>query len=326
MKRVNIPQPHQLDVVDVPTPQPKAHEVLLAIKAIGICGSDLHTLEGQHPFVSYPVYPGHEVSGEIIAVGDGLDLGLIGKKAVIEPSLAEGTRPKFEPGRYNISSNLKVMGFQTEGAMAEYFAVPFERIHLIPERFSHEQGAMVEPTAVAVHAVRLAGNVAGMDVAVIGAGTIGLLVAQVAQAYGAMSVTVADLDPNRRAVVESLGMHAVERLSPKSFDVVAECVGASLTLASAIHACCKGATVLVVGVFGSDVMIPAGLIQDWELRLLGSLMYVGDDYREAIRLLHIGAVQTERIITHRFPLVHAPLAFETALQRGASLKVMLTNP
>ena len=155
--------------------------------------------------------------------------------------------------------------------MAEYFAVPFERIHLIPERFSHEQGAMVEPTAVAVHAVRLAGNVAGMDVAVIGAGTIGLLVAQVAQAYGAMSVTVADLDPNRRAVVESLGMLAVERLSPNSFDVVAECVGASLTLASAIHACRKGATVLVVGVFGSDVMIPAGLIQDWELRLLGRL-------------------------------------------------------
>ena len=127
MKRVNIPQPHQLEVVDVPTPHPQANEVLLAIKAIGICGSDLHTLEGQHPFVSYPVYPGHEVSGEIIKVGEELDQSLIGQKAVIEPSLADGARPKFEPGRYNISSNLRVMGFQTVGAMSEFFAVPYER-------------------------------------------------------------------------------------------------------------------------------------------------------------------------------------------------------
>ena len=325
MKRVNIPQPHQLEVVDVPTPHPQANEVLLAIKAIGICGSDLHTLEGQHPFVSYPVYPGHEVSGEIIKVGEELDQSLIGQKAVIEPSLADGARPKFEPGRYNISSNLRVMGFQTVGAMSEFFAVPYERIHLIPPSFSYEQGAMVEPTAVAVHAIRLAGNVAGMEVAIIGAGTIGLLVAQVAQAYGATSVTIADLDPNRRVVAEGLGMIAVEQLSNQSFDVVAECVGASKTLASAIHACRKGATVLVVGVFGSEVMIPAGLIQDWELRLLGSLMYVGDDYREAIRLLNIGAVQTHSIITHRFPLTEAIHAFETALQRGTSLKVILTN-
>ncbi|MEM6527715.1 MAG: alcohol dehydrogenase catalytic domain-containing protein [Chloroflexota bacterium] len=325
MKRVNIPEPHKLELVEVPDPAPGTGEVLLAIKAIGICGSDLHTYEGQHPFVSYPVLPGHEVSGEVIAVGAGVDAALIGKKAVIEPSIAEGTRPKFEPGRYNIASGLRVMGFQTPGAMAERFAVPLDRIHLIPEEFTHEQGAYVEPLAVAVHGVRLAGNIAGLDVAVIGAGTIGLLVAQVARAYGAASVVIADLSVERRAIAETLGLRAVEKLPEQAFDVVAECVGVQATLQSAIYASRKGATVLVLGVFGADVAIPAGLIQDWELRVLGSLMYVGDDYREAIRLMDAGLVEVSPLTTHRFSLADVQTAFDSALQRGATLKVMLTN-
>lgn len=325
MKRVNIPEPHVLEVVEVEQPQPQADEVLLAIKAVGICGSDLHVLEGQHPFVSYPVMPGHEVSGEIVAVGADVDSALMGKKAVIEPSLPDGQGPRFGHGRYNIASGLRVMGFQAPGAMSDYFAVPLDRIHLVPDDFSHEHGAMVEPTAVAVHGVRLAGNIAGLDVAVIGAGTIGLLVAQVARAYGAASVTVADLAPERRAFAQQLGFTAVEALPEQSFDVVAECVGVAATLKAAIYACRKGATVLVLGVFGSDVAIPAGLIQDWELRLLGSLMYVGDDYREAIRLLSTEQVQTDILVTHRYPLGDVVQAFDTALQRGSVLKVLLTN-
>ncbi|MEL6407196.1 MAG: alcohol dehydrogenase catalytic domain-containing protein [Chloroflexota bacterium] len=325
MKRVNIPEPHTLKLVEIDPPQVAPDEVLLSVKAIGICGSDLHTYEGLHPFVSYPVLPGHEVSGEIIKVGANVDESLLGRKAVIEPSIADGKRPKFEPGRYNIASNLRVMGFQTPGAMSELFALPQDRIHLLPDDFSHQQGAFVEPAAVAVHGVRLAGNIAGLDVAVIGAGTIGLLVAQVAQAYGAASVTIADLAPERRAIAEGLGLHAVESLAEQSFDVVAECVGVQATLQSAIYASRKGATVLVLGVFGSDVAIPAGLIQDWELRLLGSLMYVGDDYREAIRLLAKGDIQIDSLITHQFPLSDVQEAFDTALQRGSALKVLLFN-
>ncbi|MCI0348443.1 MAG: alcohol dehydrogenase catalytic domain-containing protein [Acidobacteriales bacterium] len=126
MKRVIIHAPHQLALIDDDTPQPQSGEVLLAVKAVGICGSDLHVFEGQHPFVSYPVLPGHEVSGEIIAVGAGVDAALIGQKGVIEPSLPQGALPRFEPGRYNIVGNLKVMGFQAPGAMSEYFALPLD--------------------------------------------------------------------------------------------------------------------------------------------------------------------------------------------------------
>lgn len=325
MKRVIIQKPHEINLIDDEQPQAQAGEVLLQIKAIGICGSDLHVLEGHHPFVSYPVLPGHEVSGEIIAVGAGVDESLIGRRAVIEPSLAEGTRPRFEPGRYNIASDLKVMGFQTAGAMSEYFALPLDRIHLVPDDFSHDMGALVEPSAVAVHAVRLVGNVAGLKVGVIGAGTIGLLTAQVARAYNAETVVVAEFDETRQTIAENLGFETTRQLAEQEFDVVFECVGVEASMRSAILACHKGATVIVMGVFGKEVSIPVGLIQDWELRILGSLMYVGDDYQEAIRLLAGRDINIESIITHHFPLLQVQEAFDTALQRGAVLKVLLHN-
>lgn len=325
MKRVIIPEPHQLDLVDVAMPEPQPSEVLLAVKSIGICGSDLHVFEGQHPFVSYPVLPGHEISGEIIAVGTNLDESIIGRKAVIEPSIPVGKRPRFQPGRYNIASELKVMGFQAPGAMSEYFAVPFDRIHLVSDDFSYELGATVEPTAVAVHAVRLAGQVAGLKVGVIGAGTIGLLTAQVARAYNAASVTIAEFDENRCSIASSMGFHTVRELDEQQFDLVFECVGVESSMRSAIHACNKGATIIVMGVFGKDISIPIGLIQDWELRVLGSLMYVGDDYSEAVRLLSQQQVTVDKLITHRFPLHQAAKAFDTALQRGNVLKVLLYN-
>ncbi len=323
MKRVIISEPHHLAVIDVEKPEAAAGEVLLKIHAVGICGSDLHTFEGMHPFVSYPVLPGHEVSGEIISVGDGVDAGLIGKKAVIEPSLPAGENPRFEPGRYNISTGLRVMGFQAPGAMAEYFAAPLDRIHLLPDDFTHEQGAVVEPAAVAVHGVRLAGNIAGLHVAVVGAGTIGLLVAQVAAVYGAASVTVIDLMEERLVVARKWGLNTAESVAPSSYDVVFECVGVEAALRASILGCRKGATLIVMGVFAKDASIPAGLIQDWELKIQGSLMYVGDDYKEAIRLLKIGGIKIDYLITHRFPLAQAVAAFDKALERGAVLKVLI---
>ncbi|MFZ4815653.1 MAG: zinc-dependent alcohol dehydrogenase [Phototrophicaceae bacterium] len=323
MKRVKIAAPHELTVIEDDTPQPQAGEVLLAIRTIGICGSDLHVYEGQHPFVTYPVLPGHEVCGDIIAVGAGVDPTLIGKKAVIEPSLPAGKLPHFGEGRYNISSDLRVMGFQAPGAMAEQFAVPLNRIHLLPEGFSDDLGASVEPTAVAVHAVRLVSGIAGLRIGVIGAGAIGLLTAQVAKTYGAAQVTIADLDPARLDVAMTLGLTATPQLQAGEYDVVFECVGVQASIRSALLACTKGARVVVMGVFGKDASIPMGIIQDWELQLMGSLMYTGDDYREAIRLLGESLVRVDCIITHRYPLAQAEAAFHKALERGQAIKVLL---
>ena len=325
MKRAIIREPHVLDIMEESIPSPKSQEVLLAVKTVGICGSDLHVFEGRHPFVEYPVLPGHEISGEIVDVGEALDSTLIGKKAVIEPSIPRGKLPRFEPGRYNISNELRVMGFQAPGAMTEYFAAPLDNIHVLPDDFSYVLGAMVEPTAVAVHGVRLAGTVAGMDVAVVGAGTIGLLVAQVARAYGAARIHVMDSNESRRNIATFMGFDTVTSLEDNAYEVVFECVGNGVALTSAIQSTRKGGTVIILGVFGDEVKISAGLIQDWELKLQGSLMYVSDDYSEAIRLLGSQHVRIDKMITHRYPLVEVHNAFAKALERGDVLKVVLEN-
>lgn len=326
MKRVIIREPHNIEVFEDTLGEVQPGEAAIDIQAIGICGSDLHTAEGLHPFVpSYPVLPGHEVAGVVRAVGSPSDEGLVGKHVALEPSLFDTPRGpgRWQEGRYNISGDLRVMGFQTPGAMAEQFIAPIHRLHVLPDDFSVDLGAFVEPTAVAVHAVRLPGSVSGMDVGVVGAGTIGLLVAQVARAYGAASVCIADIAESRQGIARELGFDAVAELPQNSMDVVFECVGVEAALRSSMLACRKGSTVVITGVFGSDTTLPISLVQDWELRLLGTLMYVGDDYKEAIRLLHAGHVQVDKIITHRYPLADAVEAFEVALKRGDVLKVML---
>jgi L-iditol 2-dehydrogenase len=325
-RRVEIGSPHDLRLERAEPTEPRPGEARLRPLAIGVCGSDLHVLAGHHPFVSYPVFPGHEIAAEVTAVGDDADAGWIGRRVALEPSLACGTCRPCRSGRYNICENLRVMGFQAPGGMADAFVAPLDRLHRLPDALSDTAGALVEPVAVATHAARLAregvGTLDGRDVAVIGAGTIGILCAQVARAAGA-EVTVADLDDARRDLARDLGFRAREVLDGGSSDLAFECVGAEGALRGAIDASRKGATVLVVGVYGSHPKIQAALIQDWELRLQGSLMYTAEDYEEAIRLLSEGSIDAERMITSEHPLDDVERAFEIAAAGGASLKVVL---
>lgn len=327
MKQVVIQAPHGLAVVETEVADPGPAEVLLRVKSIGICGSDLHTFEGQHPFVSYPVWPGHELVGVIEELGQGVDASLIGREVALEPSLVDHSCRNCAAGRYNICENLQVMGFQVPGGMAEKFVAPTDRLHILPSGFGTDRGVLVEPTAVAVHAARLPGSLAGCEVAVIGAGTIGLLVAQVARAFGARRVFVAELEPPRRKLPQDLGFEVGDKPPERAFDVIFECVGVEAALRNAISSARKGAAVVVVGVFGREVCIPMGLVQDWELRLLGALMYTGTDYQEAIDLLASSNIEVGRMITHRYPLTDVNEAFAQASRRGSTLKVVLeTSP
>ena len=325
-RRVAIGGPHDLRLGPVDLTGPRRGEARLRPLAIGICGSDLHVLAGHHPFVDYPVLPGHEIAAKVVAVGDDADSGWIGARVALEPSLVCGTCRACRAGRYNICESLRVMGFQAPGGMADAFNAPLDRLHRLPDTLSDTAGALVEPVAVATHAMRLAEEAAGAldggDVAVIGAGTIGLLCAQVARAAGA-EVTLSDLDDARREIARGFGFTVVEMPGDRAFDAVFECVGVEGALRSAIDALRKGATAIVVGVYGSDPKVQAGLIQDRELRLQGSLMYTSEDYREAIRLLVEGAIDAERMITSVHPLAEVEEAFAVAAAGGGSLKVIL---
>ncbi|RDI96407.1 alcohol dehydrogenase [Meiothermus sp. QL-1] len=321
VRRLTVEAPHRLGWLEEAPPTPGPGQALLEPLAIGICGSDLHVYEGQHPFVRYPVYPGHEVAARVVAVGPGADPGWVGARVVLEPSLTCGHCPQCRSGRYNICQHLRVMGFQAPGAMAQAFVAPLEKLYRLPDGVSAEEGALVEPLAVAVHAVAL-GRVAGRTVAVLGAGPIGLLVAQVALAYGAAQVEVVDPLETRRGLAERMGLRAVPPGEGR-YEVVFECVGSEKALEAAIQSCHKGGGVVVAGVFGQPACISAGLVQDWELTLQGSLMYTFWDYQEALRLLAQGRVQLKPLITHRFPLGEAQEAFAAALQREKAVKVVL---
>lgn len=323
MLQVEIPHPGEVRVTEVEVRRAGPDEAVVRVEAIGICGSDLHTLQGEHPFVSYPVWPGHELVGVVEAVGEAADRALLGARVALEPSLPCGRCRTCRAGRYNICEELRVLGFQAPGGMAERFVVAADRLHPLPDALTVEAGALVEPMAVAVHAARLPGRLAAASVGVVGAGTIGLLTGVAAAAYGAAQVVVADPLPGRRAVAEALGLHAVEALEAGSCAVVFECVGNEGALRASVEACAKGGTVVVAGVYGEDPRVQAGLVQDRELRLQGSLMYVTSDVRDAIRLLAEGRVDTGRIVTHRFPLNEAERAFTVAGARGEALKVLL---
>jgi L-iditol 2-dehydrogenase len=291
--------------------------------AIGICGSDLHVLAGHHPFVTYPVYPGHEVVAVVEGVGDSVDSGWLGRRVALEPSLACGACRACLRGAYNLCESLRVMGFQVAGGMADLFDAPTERLHHLPNTLAHDGAALVEPTAVAVHAAHLAGNLQGASVAVVGAGTIGLLCAQVARAEGA-SVVLCDIDANRRWHAGSLGFETRPDLEPRAYDVTFECVGVGPALRTAVASTRKGGSVLVVGVYGNDPQVQAGLIQDFELRLQGALMYTGRDYARAIELLQRGVIEVSALISAHVPLAEVERGFATAGAGGRALKVLVT--
>lgn len=320
--RAVVREPHRIELEVHELADPGPGEVRLRTLAVGVCGSDLHVLEGAHPFVALPVYPGHEVVAEVEAAGADAETWL-GRQVVLEPSIACGTCRSCRSGRYNICERLAVMGFQVPGGMGERFLAPADRLHEVPAGLSLDAAVLVEPLAVAMHAAWRVGPLAERDAVVLGAGTIGILCAHVARSRGAARVIVSDVDAGRRALAERFGFPAVGALGSRVADVAFECVGNESALRAAIAASRKGATVAVVGVYGRDPSIQAGLVQDWELTLVGCLMYTGQDYREALELLSAGAIDAASLISARYSLEGVEAAFEHAARRGSTLKVLI---
>jgi len=238
---------------------------------------------------------------------------------------------------YHICDKLKVMGFQTGGAAQEYFPVKAQMVLKLPNSISLDQAAMIEPVSVAVHAIKRAGDVKSLGALVLGAGTIGNLVAQVARACGAATVMVTDvseykLDKARECDIqlvvnprkESLSGAILKYFGPDKADLILECVGVQDTITQAIANARKGSTIVVVGVFAKKPEVDLGLVQDRELSLIGTLMYNKIDYERAIQLVARGDIHLNELITHRFPFSHymdAYHAIEAA--QGKYMKVIL---
>ncbi len=198
MKQQVMTNPGEIIFREVEVPQVMPNQVKIKMMNIGVCGSDIHVYHGKHPFTKYPVTQGHEVSGEIVELGSEVSGRLhVGQKVTVEPQIYCGKCYPCRHGKYNLCEELNVMGFQSTGMASEYFVVEESKVTELPDEMSFVHGAMIEPLAVAVHAVKQMGDVKGLKVAVLGAGPIGNLVAQTAKGMGAEAVMITDISKLR---------------------------------------------------------------------------------------------------------------------------------
>jgi L-iditol 2-dehydrogenase len=319
--------------VDEPTPGPG--EVLVRTSVSGICGSDTHALHGRHPNITLPYAPGHEVVGVVAAAGRDVTALVPGARVTVQPYLPDWTCKQCLAGRPNLCENLDFFGCGTpQGGMADSFTIDARRLFPVPDDLDDKAAALIEPLATPVHAFGLAGPVEGKAVAILGAGTIGLLAVRVAKARGARRVVVTARSERSRARALSAGAdatvnaadphapHLVRDELGESADVVLDCVAEESTLVQALSIADKGGTIVVVGVPTSDVKIPLALLQDSQIRIQGSATYLTDDYTEAVTLLRTGAVDPSTIVTAIHPLDKAPEAFTDA-STGSHIKVLL---
>lgn len=305
--------PYKIEFREVPVPKAAPGQAVLRIRRIGVCGSDIHVYHGKHPFTSYPVTQGHEVSGEIVELGEGVSGLQLGQRVTVEPQVVCGQCYPCRHGKYNLCENLKVMGFQTTGTASEYFAVDASKITPLPEDMDFDLGAMLEPLAVAVHAVGRIGSVKGLKVAVLGAGPIGNLVAQTAKGQGAQSVLITDVSDVRlekakqcgveytiNTKMKNFGEAMVECFGPDKADVIYDCAGNDITMGQAIRYARKGSTIILVAVYAGMANVDLAVLNDHELDLNTTMMYRHEDYVEAIRLVQEGKVALRPLISSHF--------------------------
>lgn len=312
--------PGKIEFREVPVPETGEDQVLIKIMNIGICGSDIHVYHGEHPFTSYPVTQGHEVSGEIVELGKNVRGFHKGQKVTIEPQVYCSHCYPCRHGKYNLCEDLKVMGFQTTGTASHFFAVDASKVTPIPQEMSFEEGAMIEPLAVAVHGVKQVGDVAGMNIVVIGAGPIGNLVAQAAKGMGAAKVMVTDVSDLRLEKARECGVDVCVNTKEKDFgeaileafgedkaDVIYDCAGNNITMGQAIKHARKGSTIVLVAVFAGMATVDLAVANDHELDIKSTMMYRHEDYLDGIRL-----VEEEKV--HLRPLISKTFAFREYLK------------
>ena len=323
-------------VEDAPVPEPGPGEVLVRTLVTGVCGSDVHAAHGRHPFISLPYRPGHEAVGVVEATGPGVSGGQPGQRVVVVPYLPCGTCKMCATGRPNLCENLGFFGCgYPQGGMAEFFTLPADRLYPVPDGMTDEAAALIEPLSTPVHAVSLAGEVAGRSVAILGGGTIGQLTLAVLRDRGAGKIVVTDPNAAKRARASALGADAViDARTPdvarqvrdalgESADVVFDCVAIQSSMEQAVAIADKGGTVVTVGVPAQDVTVPLPVIQDHQIRIQGSATYLPADYEESVRLLSEGAVRAADFVTATRALPQVAEAFELAAA-GTQVKVLVT--
>jgi len=316
MRAVTINAPGKIAVSTVRDPTPSARQVVVEVEAVGICGTDLHILDGEFQLTSYPIIPGHEFAGTVVAVGSEVTALAAGDRVAVDPSLCCGDCRFCAAGRGNLCERWNAIGITTPGACAQYTAVPAVNCHLLPEQVSLEHAALVEPLSCALYGFDLLPGRIGENYLIYGAGTMGLMMAQLARRAGAASVSVVDPNSDRLAVADKLGVDLVATRAgglnrPEGWEVVIDCTGAVAAIEDGLRSVRRGGTFLMSGVAAPDATAsfsPYRIHHD-EITIFGR-MAVLHSFARAIELMATGAIEPAAMISHDFPLDQYPSALD----------------
>ncbi len=322
-------------VDSVPRPKPGPDEVAVKIAYCGICGTDMHVFHGNMDArVGFERVIGHEMSGVLAEVGDGVDGLAVGQKVVVRPLDHCGACPACEAGHQHICHKLKFLGLDTDGAMQDIWVVPAHTIHVLPDDMAMDHAALIEPVAVASHDVRLSGLTAGEDVVVIGGGPIGVLVAMVARDAGG-DVVISEVNRTRLDIAEKLGFATVnpaevdlqdainERTGGKGADVVFEVSGTQPGVDAMTAVAATRARLVMVAIHAQKPQIDLFQLFWRELQLMGVRVYEPEDYDKAIALVAGGAIDADTVITDISPLSEIQAAFEALDASPTALKSLI---
>ena len=341
MKALSLTAYNQLDYANVPDPQIADHEVLVRVRACGICGSDVHGIDGSTGRRRPPVIMGHEAAGVISEVGKQVVDRKVGDRVTFDSTISCGVCWFCQRGLVNLCDNRRVLGVSCEdyrqsGAFAEYVALPHRILYRLPDTVSFEQAAMVEPLSVAVHAVDRTPISLGDTAVVVGAGMVGLLVVQALRVAGCGKIIAVDLEPEKLKLALTLGADvglkaddcdvAAEVRSHtqgRGADVALEVVGLSPTINTAIACLRKGGSLTLVGNFRPSVEIPLQAVVSRQLTLAGSCASSGE-YPACLDLLGRRAINTDALVSATPPLAEGAAWFKRLYDREPGLlKVIL---
>ncbi|MQA06427.1 MAG: alcohol dehydrogenase catalytic domain-containing protein [Streptosporangiales bacterium] len=326
MRAAVIREPGTIEVTDVVDPTPGAGDVVVRVGACGICGTDLHIADGEFPPTPYPIVPGHEFAGEVVAVGAAVANARVGNRVAVDPSLFCGRCAECRRGRGNLCENWGATGDTVDGAFAEYVSVPAHTVYALPDELGWAEAALVEPVSCAVHGIQRLGVEVGDRVLVVGAGTMGLLIQQLAIRAGGV-VSVVDRNTAKLPMATELAAHAtaasVEELDAPPFDVAVDATGAPPAIEAAFDALRRGGRLQIFGVAAAEARVnlsPFRIYND-EITIVGS-MAVLNSYGKALDLVASGAVQVAPLVSATLPLSQFPEALQR-VRDGAGFKVQI---
>ena len=326
---------YQVRMVEREIPVPKEGEVLLKVSHIGICGTDMAIYHGNLSHrVKAPLIMGHEFSGVVVETNGDIPFQ-IGERVVVEPTLSCGKCKPCRSGNYNVCKNVGFIGIEQDGGFAEFVTVPYESLHRIPAKLSDVHAAVVEPLAVAVHAVNKSNLKLGDSVVIFGGGPIGLLIGLAAKEAGAGQIIVSDISPYRLKKAEELGFIAVNSKNTdivaevralteqNGADIVFEVAGTPITAKQMVEVARIQGQIVVVSLFKQPVPVDLLLMQSQEISLITTRCYVAESFEKAIQLMATGRIDVSPIISHILSLEEIAEGFALMENPEKSIKILI---